>query len=789
MYLISIFGCLFNIFFLVLFGRLLPKNILFRFVLLSLFLSLSSSFLIFYEVIILKTVCIVPLGTWIQASFFKVTWSLLFDSVSVTLLCIVLFISFLVHLYSLEYMSEDPHIIRFIFSLSLFTFFMLVMATANNGLQLFLGWEGVGLASYLLINFWYSRSEANKSAIKAIVVNRIGDFGLYFGILLMLFVFKSTNFGTIFATCHLYESTCFNIFGYEIGVLPLIASCIFLGTMGKSAQLGLHMWLPDAMEGPTPVSALLHAATMVTAGVFVLIRFSILFEHAPVVLFFVTLVGSATTLFAGISAVMQTDVKKIIAYSTCSHLGIMLLICGFSQYNAALFHLLNHAFFKALLFLGAGSIIHAVADEQDSRKMGGLVALMPLTYMSFFVGSLSLIGFPFLSGYFSKDLIWEIIFSNYYSFAFLDSVDIWFAGNGAFVFFYYKYMFFVFNIILVLSVVYSFRLLFIVFPFTYNGFKSNLLNVHEPSLFMFLPLVVLSFLSIFAGYFFKDMYVGLGLTNWQSSLPSPVVSNAAFRELLFASGIASWPTFFLKLFTFFLALFFIFVLYVFYSNTLQSRSLLYSSYKVLCWYVNKLFLSPVLFIFYCLCWVYNRFFKNDWVSCSMFVVMCVFFSGLGVAYFFPSIFLGFIVCFVIYTLLFALPGVAGTSDLLAYFLVLGNQKRFYKFVSFVLAEDHALYRWLSKVVLFASHHITFKSIDRGFIEFFGPFGIVNTLRAWSKKVGLGWNTHFFSYVFVTLFVASLVVLYLVVFATFDDIILLLFVFFLFCFLVDTKTGD
>lgn len=305
------------------------------------------------------------------------------------------------------------------------------------------------------------------------------------------------------------------------------------------------------MEGPTPVSALLHAATMVTAGVFILIRFAVVFEYVPKVLFFVTLIGSLTSLFAGLSALFQTDIKKIIAYSTCSHLGIMLIICGFSQYNAAVFHLLNHAFFKALLFLGVGSVIHALGDEQDFRKMGGLVTLLPLTYTMFFIGSLSLSGFPFLSGYFSKDLIWELIFTNFYSNMFINTIDPWLCSSGLSPFLYYKYMFFIFNLILALSVLYSFRLVMFVFFSDFSGFKSGIKEVHEPSLVMLIPLIVLALFSVFAGYLFKDLFIGLGMPIWSQQVNNLYYSS--FKELLFNPEIFNWSRFFLKNFTFILS--------------------------------------------------------------------------------------------------------------------------------------------------------------------------------------------------------------------------------------------
>ena len=329
------------------------------------------------------------------------------------MLIVVNTVSLLVHIYSIGYMQGDPSFVRFMSYLSLFTFFMLMLVTSNNLVQLFFGWEGVGLASYLLINFWYTRIEANKSAMKAIIVNRVADFALAIGIFYIYHVFKSLDFNVIFSCIpHMYLDSSY--FGFvTLNSIDVIGVLLFIGAVGKSAQISLYMWLPDAMEGPTPVSALIHAATMVTAGVFLVLRFSPLFECTPVSLFIITLVGGSTAFFAASIGVLQHDLKKIIAYSTCSQLGYMIFACGISGYSVGIFHLMNHAFFKALLFLTGGIIIHALSDEQDIRKMGGLVQLIPFTYTMMLIGSLALMGFPFLTGYYSKDVILELSFSKY----------------------------------------------------------------------------------------------------------------------------------------------------------------------------------------------------------------------------------------------------------------------------------------------------------------------------------------------------------------------------------------
>ena len=314
--------------------------------------------------------------------------------------CVVTFVSSIVHLYSTEYMEHDPHLPRFMSYLSLFTFFMLILITANNFLQMFVGWEGVGLSSYLLINFWFTRIQANKAAIKAMLVNRVGDFAILLAIFSIYFIFNTLDYEVIFTLVPLVLNYSVVIGFLKLPLLDLICILLFIGAMGKSAQLGLHTWLPDAMEGPTPVSALIHAATMVTAGVFLLARCSFIFEFSPVALNFVTFIGSLTAFFAATTGLFQNDMKKVIAYSTCSQLGYMIFSCGLSSYEVGVFHLSNHAFFKALLFLGAGSVIHAVNDEQDMRKLGGLQKLLPFSYAIMLIGSLALMGFPFLTGFY-----------------------------------------------------------------------------------------------------------------------------------------------------------------------------------------------------------------------------------------------------------------------------------------------------------------------------------------------------------------------------------------------------
>lgn len=326
---------------------------------------------------------------------------------------LVTIVSSLVYLYSLSYMLEDPHLIRFSCYITLFTFFMLILVASDNLLQLFFGWEGVGLCSYLLINFWYTRIQANKAAIQALMVNKIGDIAVLIAISASFLVYYSVEFSILFSiTPYLLKKT-FIFFDFSLSSIAFISFLLFIGAVGKSAQIGLHTWLPSAMEGPTPVSALIHAATMVTAGIFLIIRCSPIFEYTDSVLVLITLVGALTSFFAATVGMLQNDLKRIIAYSTCSQLGYMIFACGISNYSAAFFHLFNHGFFKALLFLSAGSIIHGFSDEQDLRKMGGLGKIFPVTYCMFLIGSLALMGFPFLTGFFSKDVILEVAFSQY----------------------------------------------------------------------------------------------------------------------------------------------------------------------------------------------------------------------------------------------------------------------------------------------------------------------------------------------------------------------------------------
>ena len=436
---------------------------------------------------------------WITSGEFTANWSINIDPLSSVMLVVVTFVSALVHIYSIGYMSHDPHKPRFMSYLSLFTFSMLALVVSDNFLQLFFGWEGVGLCSYLLIGFWFKKETANNAAIKAFIVNRIGDFGLAIAIFLIFFFFGTINFEEAFQATSQYSEKKLVFFGIEVNLITLICIFLFIGAMGKSAQFLLHTWLPDAMEGPTPVSALIHAATMVTAGVFLVVRCSPIFEYSQVALNLVTIIGMVTAIFAASIALVQNDIKKIVAYSTCSQLGYMFFAAGIGAYHVAMFHLFTHAFFKALLFLGAGSTIHAFKDEQDIRNMGGVAKKLPYTYAFMLIGTLALTGFPFLSGFYSKDAIIE--------FAYLKNSSL---GNYAAT---------IGIITAFLTSIYSWRLFFKVFHGPYNNKVIPINETHESPIVMLAPLIFLGIGAVFSGYFFKSTFIGHhSIDFWQNSI-------------------------------------------------------------------------------------------------------------------------------------------------------------------------------------------------------------------------------------------------------------------------------
>ena len=463
--------------------------------------SAIFSYIGFFEVSLAHSPVYIQLATWISSGIFDISWGFMFDTLTVLMLVVVTTVSTIVHLYSIGYMETDPHIPRFFSYLSLFTFFMIILVTADNLVQMFVGWEGVGLCSYLLINFWHTRLQANKAAIKAVIVNRVGDFGLVLGMLGTFYIFKTLNYSTLFSLVPFYSmeiKSSLSLLGYNIDALTFICEFFFIGAIGKSAKLGLHTWLPDAMEGPTPVSALIHAATMVTAGVFLIARCSPLFEYSPVALMIVTCFGAMTAFFAATTALVQNDLKRVIAYSTCSQLGYMIFACGTSNYSVGIFHLSNHAFFKALLFLSAGSVIHALGDEQDMRKMGGLAKLIPFTYAMMFIGSISLMGFPFLTGFYSKDAILELAFGK---FTVTSHFAYWLGTISA-----------------SLTAFYSMRLLYLTFINKTNASRFSIQHIHDLPKIMGYPLFILVFGSIFIGFLMKDMVIGAGTNFWGNAL-------------------------------------------------------------------------------------------------------------------------------------------------------------------------------------------------------------------------------------------------------------------------------
>lgn len=461
-------------------------------------LTFFCSLYAFYEVGLCHSPCLIRVSPWRITETTTIYWGFLFDTLTCVRLVVVTSISTLVHLYSTEYMGHDPHLPRFRSYLSFFTFFRLILVTAENLVQRFVGWEGVGLCSYLLINFWYARIQANKSAIKARILNRIGDFGLSIAIFAIYSVFGSVDYSIIFAIAPSIRDVNVPFFFAPINILDFICFFLFIGAVGKSAQVGLHTWLPDAREGPTPVSALIHAATRVTAGVFLICRCSPLLEYAPNIGFYITVLGGITAFLAATTGLLQNDLKRVIAYSTCSQLGYRVFAAGLSGYSVSRFHLSNHAFFKALLFLGAGSVIHARADEQDRRKIGGLVKRLPLTYTIIVVGSLALIGFPFLTGFYSKDVILELAYGSF-------TVEGRFVHTlGVFAAFFTAY--------------YSIRLLAITFLRPANGLRVSYAHVHESPFAIAFPLVLLSFGSLFVGFLSRDRFIGLGTDFWGNAL-------------------------------------------------------------------------------------------------------------------------------------------------------------------------------------------------------------------------------------------------------------------------------
>jgi len=434
----------------------------------------------FIEVGINNIPVTINVARWIDVEALNVLWSFKFDSLTVSMLIPVLIVSSLVHIYSISYMSHDPHNQRFFSYLSLFTFMMIILVTGDNYLLMFVGWEGVGICSYLLVNFWFTRIAANQSSISALLTNRVGDCFLTIGIFAMLWSFGNIDYNLVFSLAPYYNEN----------IITIIGICLVIGATAKSSQVGLHIWLPQAMEGPTPVSALIHAATMVTAGVYLLMRSSPLIEYSSTVLVICLWLGAITTVFSSLIGLFQQDIKKVIAYSTMSQLGMMVIGIGLSSYNIALFHLVNHAFYKALLFLGAGAVIHSVADNQDFRKYGGLRPFLPLTYSVMLIASLSLVAIPFMTGFYSKDLILESAYGQFY----LSSNIVYFIATIGAMF----------------TTLYSAKVLYLTFLTNPNGPLTNYKHAHEGDIFLNIPLMILAIFSIFFGFVTKDIFIGLG---------------------------------------------------------------------------------------------------------------------------------------------------------------------------------------------------------------------------------------------------------------------------------------
>jgi NADH-quinone oxidoreductase subunit L len=443
----------------------------------------------------------VVLGTWFDIGGFRLDWALRRDTLSSVMVAMVAPVATLIHIYSVGYMAHERRSFRFFAYLSLFTFAMLMLVTANNLVQLFFGWEGVGLASYLLIGYWYDRPSACRAAMKAFIVNRVGDLFFALGIALVFSLFGSVEFPAIFAAIPQHENALYHLLGHTYRAYEVIGVLLFIGAMGKSAQIGLHTWLPDAMEGPTPVSALIHAATMVTAGVFLMARMSPIMEGAPGALSFVMFIGATTCIFAATIACVQTDIKRVIAYSTCSQLGYMFMAAGVGAYQASIFHLITHAFFKALLFLCAGSVIHAMSDEQDMRKMGGIWRMVPITYTCMWIGSLAIAGVPFFAGYWSKDAILEASYAAHTPVA--------------------SYGFLMGTLAAFLTAFYSWRLIILTFHGTPRADKHTMEHVHESTPWMTVPLMILAIGAIFSGWALHEDFIGVDqLAFWAGSIVS-----------------------------------------------------------------------------------------------------------------------------------------------------------------------------------------------------------------------------------------------------------------------------
>ena len=534
----------------------------------ALLLSAALAIPLFLDILASDGPRVIPLTSWIVAGGVDVAFSLRLDTLSGVMVVVVTVVSSMVHVYSIGYMAEDPSIPRFMAYLSLFTFFMLALVTADNFVQLFFGWEGVGLMSYLLVGFWYDRPAANAAAIKAFVVNRVGDFGFSLGIYSIFVIFGSLDFGTVFGAAPKAVGTTMEFLGWRVDSLTLACILLFIGAMGKSAQIPLHTWLPDAMEGPTPVSALIHAATMVTAGVFMVARLSPLFEYAPTALGVVGIIGGTTAIFAASIGMVQPDIKKVVAYSTCSQLGYMFAAAGVSAYGAAIFHLFTHAFFKGLLFLCCGSVIHAMGGEQDMRRMGGLWRKTPITYVTMWIGALSLSAIPFFSGYYSKDTILEAA---------------WASGSAV-----GRYAWVLGTVAALMTAFYISRVMFMTFHGEPHAGEEAMHHAHESPWVMLIPLIVLAIGATFFGFLGYDFFVGAERAAfWKSS----ILVLPQYDSLAVAEGVPAVVRFMPLIF----ALIGIAIAYVFYIAAPQLPVRLAAQFRALYlfllnkWYFDELY--------------------------------------------------------------------------------------------------------------------------------------------------------------------------------------------------------
>jgi NADH-quinone oxidoreductase subunit L len=494
-------------------GRHLGKQVALWLAIIMSCLSLIICVYYFIGVFFGGNVYIYSLGSWISVGPLDVSYKFIIDPLSITFGTLIAFITLLILVYSYDYLHEDPNLVKFFAYLSFFSFAMSCLVFAGNYFIMFLGWEAVGLASYLLINFWSTRNQANQSALKAIIFNRVGDIAFITAVAILYYLFNSFDLEELEILVPQYNNTTLSLFSYSFSTVELIACFLFLAAAAKSAQLFLHPWLPDAMEGPTPVSALLHSATMVTAGVFLILRSSVIFSNAPLVSLLVACTGLITANISSLTGLLQYDIKRIIAFSTCSQLGFMIFSAGIGNYSFALFHLVNHAFFKALLFLCAGSVIHSIGD-QDIRRMGALFKALPITYIAMLLASLSLIGFPFLSGFYSKDFLLESTYNVFGMFSYV--------------------IYFVSTLSTAISSFYSFRLIYFVFFGDVALSKKVVRTVSESSYFLYIPLIILTLLSIFSGFYLKDlMTVQSSLYNFVASPLSDIPADQDFFSDLF----------------------------------------------------------------------------------------------------------------------------------------------------------------------------------------------------------------------------------------------------------------